>query len=108
LFGLATYMAQNRIKEIGVRIVLGASVLSITSMLSKEFLLLVFIAILIASPIAFFAMHKWLLGYQYRINIQYWVFLLAGFLSIIIALLTVSFQSIKAALANPVRSLRAE
>jgi putative ABC transport system permease protein len=108
LFGLATYMAQNRIKEIGVRKVLGASVLNITSLLSKEFLRLVFISIVIASPIAFIAMQKWLLGYQYRISIQYWVFLFAGFLSIIISLLTVSFQSIKAALANPVRSLRAE
>ena len=108
LFGLATYMAQSRIKEIGVRKVLGASVYNITSLLSKEFLLLVIISIVIASPVAFYAMHKWLQGYEYRINIQWWVFLASGILSIIISLVTVSFQSIKAALANPVKSLRTE
>jgi putative ABC transport system permease protein len=108
LFGLATYMAQNRIKEIGVRKVLGASVYNITSLLSKEFILLVIISIVIASPVAFYAMHKWLQGYEYRINIQWWVFLASGILSIVISLATVSFQSIKAALANPVKSLRTE
>ncbi len=108
LFGLAAYMAENRIKEIGVRKVLGASVLSITSLLSKEFLQLVIIAMLIATPIAWYAMYKWLMGYQYRISIQWWVFVAAGLLSIIIALVTVSFQAIKAAVANPVRSLRSE
>jgi putative ABC transport system permease protein len=108
LFGLATYMAQNRIKEIGVRKVLGASVYNITSLLSKEFLLLVIISILIASPVAFYAMHKWLQSYEYRIRIQWWVFLASGILSIVISLVTVSFQSIKAALANPAESLRTE
>jgi putative ABC transport system permease protein len=108
LFGLATYMAENRIKEIGVRKVLGASVFSITSLLSKEFLMLVLISILIASPVAWYAMHKWLLNYDYRISIQWWVFIVAGLLSIIISLATVSFQAIKAAVANPVKSLRTE
>ena len=108
LFGLATYMAENRIKEIGVRKVLGASVFSITSLLSKEFLGLVVISILIASPVAWYAMYKWLQSYQYRISVQWWVFLLAGGLSIVIALATVSFQAIKAAVANPVKSLRSE
>ncbi len=108
LFGLATYMAENRIKEIGVRKVLGASVFSITSLLSKEFLMLVLISILIASPVAWYAMHKWLQNYDYRISIQWWVFVAAGLLSIIISLVTVSFQAIKAAVANPVKSLRTE
>jgi len=108
LFGLAAYMAENRIKEIGVRKVLGASVLNITALLSKEFLSLVLISILIASPIAWYAMHVWLQGYSYRINIQWWVFLMAGMLAVIVSLITVSFQAIKAAVANPVKSLRTE
>ncbi len=108
LFGLATYMAENRIKEIGVRKVLGASVTSITTLLSKDFIKLVIISILIASPIAYWAMSKWLQGYNYRLPIAWWIFLVAGLLSIIIALFTVSFQAIKAAVANPVKSLRTE
>jgi len=108
LFGLATYMAENRIKEIGVRKVLGASVISITSLLSKDFLKLVIISLLIASPVAWWSMYTWLQGYPYHINIQWWVFVLAGTLSIIVALLTVSYQSIKAALCNPIKSLRTE
>ncbi|HKO80984.1 MAG TPA: ABC transporter permease [Chitinophagaceae bacterium] len=108
LFGLAAYMAENRIKEIGVRKVLGASVFNITALLSKEFLVLVIIAILIASPIAWYAMHEWLQGYSYRINIQWWVFGFSGLMAVLIALLTVSFQAIKAAIANPVKSLRTE
>jgi putative ABC transport system permease protein len=108
LFGLAAYMAENRIKEIGVRKVLGASVLSITTLLSKEFLALVIISLLIASPIAWFFMSKWLGDYSYRINIEWWVFAMAGALSVIISLATVSFQAIKAAIANPVKSLRSE
>ena len=101
-------MAENRIKEIGVRKVLGASVLNITTLLSKEFLSLVIISILIASPIAWYAMHLWLQGYTYRINMQWWVFVMAGMLSVIVSLITVSFQAIKAAIANPVKSLRME
>ncbi len=108
LFGLATYMAENRIKEIGVRKVLGASVASITTLLSKEFVKLVIIAILIASPIAWWSMSKWLSDYTYHINISIWIFLIAGFIAIVISLFTVSFQAIKAAVANPVKSLRTE
>jgi len=108
LFGLAAYMAQNRQKEISVRKVLGASVSSLTTLLSKDFLTLVIISFLIASPIAWYGMHVWLQNYTYRINIQVWVFIAAGLLTIIIALATVSFQSIKAALTNPIKSLRSE
>lgn len=108
LFGLAAYMAETRIKEIGVRKVLGASVMSITTLLSKDFLKLVVISLVIASPLAWWAMNKWLAGYTYRINIEWWVFVLAGLLSILIAVITVSYQSIKAAIANPVKSLRSE
>ena len=108
LFGLAMFTAQQRTKEIGVRKVLGASVLSIVTLLSKDFLKLVGIALVIASPIAWWAMNKWLQDFAYKVDIEWWVFALAGLLSIGIALLTVSFQSIKAALANPVKSLRAE
>jgi ABC-type antimicrobial peptide transport system permease subunit len=108
LFGLAAYMAQNRIKEIGVRKVLGASVTSITTLLSKDFLKLVIIALLIASPIAGFTMYKWLQNYPYRVNLEWWVFVLAGMSAISIAILTVSFQAIKAAMTNPVKNLRTE
>ncbi len=108
LFGLATFTAEARTKEIGVRKVLGASVSSIVALLSKDFLKLVLIAIVIASPIAWWAMNRWLQDFAYRINIEWWVFALAGLLSVGIALLTVSFQSIKAALMNPVKSLRRE
>jgi ABC-type antimicrobial peptide transport system permease subunit len=108
LFGLAAYMAENRVKEIGVRKVLGASVTNITALLSKDFLTLVIISFVIASPIAWYAMSKWLNGYNYRINIQWWVFAGAGLISVIISLLTVSYQAIKAAIANPIKSLRTE
>ncbi len=108
LFGLATYMAENRVKEIGVRKVLGASVAGITALLSKDFLKLVILSILIASPIAWWAMNNWLQTYPYRITIEWWIFAMAGLLSVLIALATISFQSIKAALANPVNSLRSE
>ena len=108
LFGLATYMAENRIKEIGIRKVLGASVAGVTALLSKDFLKLVFLSLLIAVPLSWWAMTKWLEDYTYRVSIEWWVFALAGFLSILIALLTVSYESIKAAIANPVKSLRSE
>lgn len=108
LFGLSTYMAENRIKEIGVRKVLGASVASISSLLSKDFVKLIMVAIVIASPVAWFAMNKWLQQYNYRIAISWTTFIIAGSLAIFIALVTVSFQAIKAALANPVKSLRSE
>lgn len=108
LFGLATYMAENRIKEIGVRKVLGASVTGITALLSKDFLKLVMLSFVIACPVAWWMMHKWLQDYPYRVSIQWQVFAIAGVLSFIISVLTVSYQSIKAAVANPVRSLRTE
>jgi putative ABC transport system permease protein len=108
LFGLATYMAENRVKEIGVRKVLGASVTSVVSLLSRDFLRLVIISFFIAAPVAWWAMYKWLESYPYRVPIQWWVFLSAGVLSMGIAVLTVSWQAIRAALANPARSLRSE
>jgi len=108
LFGLATYMAENRVKEIGVRKVLGASVASITALLSKDFLKLVIIAFVIAAPFAWWAMSNWLQSYDYRITIRWWVFLITAAITFLIALLTVSYQAIKAAIANPVKSLRSE
>jgi ABC-type antimicrobial peptide transport system permease subunit len=108
LFGLATYMAENRIKEIGVRKVLGASVTGIATLLSKDFLVLVLVSFVVAGPIAWYAMYKWLEGYSYRVDIHWWVFAMAAGLSAGIALVTVSFQAVKAGLANPARSLRSE
>jgi predicted permease len=108
LFAIALLTIQQRTKEIGVRKVLGASVGSIVTLLSKDFLKLVFIAIVIASPIGWWAMNKWLQDFAYKIDIEWWVFALAGALAIVIALVTVSFQSVKAALTNPVKSLRSE
>jgi len=108
LFGLAAFAAEQRVKEIGVRKVLGASVMSITNLLAKDFLKLVFLSILIASPIAYFFMQRWLADFAYRIEIPWWVFVAAALAALFIAFLTVSFQSVKAALANPVKSLRSE
>ncbi len=108
LFGLAAYTAERRTREIGIRKVLGASVTGITGLLSKDFLLLVAISALIAFPLAWWAMNNWLQDFAYRIDISWWVFGVAGILALFIALFTISFQSIKAAVANPVRSLRTE
>jgi len=108
LFGLTTFEAQQRIKEIGVRKVLGASVTSIVALLSKDFVKLVLAAIVIATPLTWYAMNQWLQDFAYKINIEWWVFILAGLVAVGIALLTVSFQSVKAALTNPVKSLRSE
>ncbi len=108
LFGLAALAAVNRTKEIGIRKVLGASVTVIVRLLSKDFIVLVVIALLISSPIAWYFMNKWLLDYAYRINISLWVFAITGAVTIFIALITISFQAIKAAVANPVTSLRSE
>ncbi|UFH54211.1 ABC transporter permease [Spirosoma sp. KNUC1025] len=108
LLGLAMYVIRLRTKEIGIRKVLGASIPSLVALLSKDFLTLVLIAILIASPIAWYAMDRWLDDFAYKIDLEWWMFALAGFLAVGIALLTVSFQSIKAALMNPVKSLKTE
>jgi hypothetical protein len=108
LLGLAMFTAEQRTKEIGIRKVLGASVSGLFALLSKEFLQLVTIALLIASPLAWWAMNKWLQDYNYRTDISWWVFVAAGLLALMIALITVSFQAMKAALMNPVKSLRAE
>ena len=108
LFGLSAFTISQRIKEIGVRKVLGANVGSITALLSKDFLRLVLIAAIIAFPVAWYAMNNWLKDFAYRINIQWWVFAVAAIAALLVALLTVSFQAIKAALANPVKSLRTE
>ena len=108
LFGLATYSAEQRVKEIGVRKVLGATVVNLASLLSKDFLELVLIANGIAFPIAWWATNKWLQEYAYHINIEWWVFGLAGASAIIIALITVSYQAVRAALTNPVKNLRTE
>ncbi len=108
LLGLATFAAQHRAKEIGIRKVLGASVASVVGLLAKDFLTLVVLAIIIASPIAYWAMSTWLKDFAYRIDIQWWMFAAAGAAAIVIAFLTVGFQSVKAALANPVKSLRSE
>jgi len=108
LFALVAYMAETRRKEIGIRKVLGASVYDITYMLSKEFLILVLISIAVASPIAWWAMEKWLTNYAYRTNIPWWLFIAVGGISLCIALLTVGFQAIKAATANPVEAIKSE
>jgi putative ABC transport system permease protein len=108
LFGLATYTAQVKVKEIGIRKVLGASVTNITAMLSRDFLMLVLIAIVISSPIAWYAMNKWLMDYAYRAELHWWLIAVAGGAAVIVAFVTISFQAIKAALANPVKSLRSE
>src|SRR5688572_21454068 len=108
LFGLVTFTAEQKTKEIGIRKVLGASVTGIIGMLSKDFIKLVLIAAVIAFPVAWWMMHKWLNDFEYRVNIGWWVFVVAGVAALLIALLTISFQSIKAAIANPVKSLRTE
>jgi putative ABC transport system permease protein len=108
LFGLVTYAAQQRTKEIGIRKVLGASEMDITSMLSKDFLKLILISALVAFPVSWWAMNQWLNQFAYRISIGWWIFLVAGLTALLIGLITVSFQAIKAALANPVKSLRTE
>jgi putative ABC transport system permease protein len=108
LFGLAAYTAERRTKEIGIRKVLGASVAGITGLLSRDFLRLVLVSAFIAFPLSWWFMHKWLQNYAYRISINWWVFIVAGFLALLIALITISFQAIRAAIANPAKSLRTE
>jgi putative ABC transport system permease protein len=108
LFGLAAFMAEQRTKEIGVRKVLGASVQHIVSLLTRDFLKLVGIAAIIAFPLAWYAMHKWLENFAFKITPGWWIFLLAGFLAALIALLTVGGQALKSAITNPIKSLRSE
>ena len=108
LFGLATFTAERRRKELGIRKVLGASVQGLVVLLSKDFIKLVLVSLLIASPIAWLLMNKWLQDFAYRISVSIWIFIGAGVLAVAIAFCTVGFQAIKAALANPVKSLRTE
>ncbi|MCS3737142.1 ABC transporter permease [Mucilaginibacter dorajii] len=108
LFGMATFMAEQRVKEIGVRKVLGATVLNLWQLLSKDFVVLVVISLLIATPVAYYFMHTWLQNYEYRTHIAWWVYAITAIAAIAITLATVSYQSIRAALANPVKSLRSE
>jgi putative ABC transport system permease protein len=108
LFGLSAFTITQRVKEIGIRKVLGASTATIVQLVSKEFLLLVLIASILAFPVAWYAMNNWLQSFAYRINIQWWIFIVAAVIALIIAFVTISIQAIKAALANPVKSLRSE
>jgi putative ABC transport system permease protein len=108
LYGLSSFMAERRFKEIGIRKVMGASLTQITGMMSKEFLRLVLVAFVIAAPITAYAMNRWLEGFAYHTSIQVWVFVVAGLAALGIALATVSYESLKAASANPVNSLRTE
>jgi ABC-type antimicrobial peptide transport system permease subunit len=108
LFGLVSFVAEQKKKEIGIRKVLGASVHNIIRLLTKDFLKLVGIAFIIASPLAYYVMQSWLQDFPYRITIEWWVFIIAGGVAGIITLLTVSFQAIKAAFTNPIKSLRTE
>jgi len=108
LWGLATFTIEQRTKEIGVRKVLGASVASIVTLLCKDFLKLVGVAILLASPLAYYLMHRWLAEFAYKVDVPWWAFALAGGFATLVAFLTVSFQSVKAALMNPVKSLKVE
>jgi putative ABC transport system permease protein len=108
LFGLSTFAAERKVKEIGVRKVLGASISGIVGMISKDFLILVIISIFIAVPLAYYFVVKWLEGFAHHTAISWWVFILAAFSAIVIAILTIGFQAIKAAVANPVGALRSE
>jgi ABC-type antimicrobial peptide transport system permease subunit len=108
LFGLAAFTAERRTKEIGIRKVLGAGVMGLAGLLSAEFLKLIAFSSLLAFPVAWYAMHSWLQNYEYHITISWWVFVAAAVTSVIIALITISFQTIRAAVANPIRSLRSE
>jgi len=108
LFGMASFMAEQRVKEIGVRKVLGASVFGLWRLMSKDFVVMVVISLFVAMPLAWWVMHNWLQNYTYRTGLSWWVFAISGFGALVITLLTISYQSIKAAMANPVRSLRSE
>ena len=108
LFGLAAYTAERRKKEVGIRKVLGATTQNVVLLLSKDFVKLVIIALMIASPVAWYFMHKWLEDFAFRINLGAWIFVSSAIIAVLIAIITVSFQAFKAASTNPVRSLRTE
>lgn len=108
LFGLAAFTAERRIKEISIRKVLGASVLRISGTLSREFLQLVVLSCLISFPLAWWAMHNWLQNYAYHLEISWWIFLIAGLMAILNALITIGFQAVRAAIANPIEALRTD
>ncbi len=108
LFGLAAFVAEQRTKEIGIRKVLGASVKGLVGLLSKDFVKLVAVAFIIAAPVAWYFMNKWLQDFEYRIALSWTVFIAAGLIALFIAIVTISFQAIKAAIANPVKNLRTE
>jgi putative ABC transport system permease protein len=108
IFGLASFMAEQRVKEIGIRKVLGASVYNIWQLFSKDFVVIVIVASFIAIPIAYYVAHDWLEGYEYRTDMSWWIFLVTGVGILLITLITVSVHAIKAAVANPVRSLKTE
>ena len=108
LFGLSSYAAQQRIKEIGIRKVLGASILQLASILSRDFIRLAFIAFVIAAPLAWWVMSDWLQDFNYRVALSWWIFVLAAVASLLVALLTVSIQAVRAALSNPVKNLKAD
>jgi putative ABC transport system permease protein len=108
LYGLASFMALQRLKEVGIRKVLGASLQSIVYLFSKEFIVLIAIAFLIAAPLTWYLLHQWLQDFQYRISISWQIFLLGGLASLIVALVTISFKAIMAAKTNPVKTLRSE
>ena len=106
--GLVIFTAEQRTKEVGVRKVLGASVSQIATLLSKDFMKLVLVSIVLSAPVAYYLMNNWLKGFEYRITIQWWIFVVAATGSVVMALLTISFQAIKAAMENPVKALRSE
>lgn len=108
LFGLSSYAAQQRIKEIGIRKVLGASILQLASILSRDFIRLALIAFVIAAPLAWWVMSDWLQDFNYRVTLSWWIFVLAAASSLLVALLTVSIQAVRAALSNPVKNLKAD
>ena len=108
LLGLSSYNILQRTKEIGIRKVLGASTQNVVYILSKDFMMLVIVAFILAVPVSWWIMHSWLQDYAYRININWWVFIVAGIISVSIALITISVQAIRAAMSNPVKSLRTE
>ena len=108
LLGLVTYAAEQRIKEIGIRKVLGASVGGIVSLLSVDFIKLIGIAAVIALPVSWWSMHQWLQNFAYRINVEWWIFLLASILAMLVALFTVGIKAIRVAMGNPIKALRSE